>query len=383
MYRTATAVFAAALLVLIAGFALLYGNTSDAVTAGLQIWGPQHGRVVVGKETGRDDAITMEFDDAGRAVYEVEGRELALRDLPLLHLAFAEQSDAMALIIGWRTQAGGKQVYYRRVGVAPGRSFWLDMSGETRWSGNASTLAVIFLGPPGGRVALDALQLAPNRFPYSLYTRIAGWTTFVPWSHSSINAHLGVVTPGEAPYPVLVAVGLLAIALALYVVWVFLLRQGTFRWAVPGILLFIVWIGLDSLWQGRLLRQAEVTWKNLAGQTTVQKRANGVDRELYRFVQTVDQALGERDGRVFVSSSSDYFGMRAAYYLYPRNVYWKRHAKTLPEAGYLRPDDYVVLLEPFTERFNADAGELLYNDQRLSVRRVFSARIGALYEVTE
>ena len=72
-------------------------------------------------------------------------------------------------------------------------------------------------------------------------------------------------------------------------------------------------------------------------------------------------------GRIFVASSSDFLGMRAAYQLYPRNVYWERHAE-LPSPDRLRGGDYVLLMLP-TQHTVAD-GTLLFPEHPGAARAV-------------
>jgi hypothetical protein len=108
--------------------------------------------------------------------------------------------------------------------VSPGSSFWLDMRQSGDWSGRPSALAVIFLGPPGGEVRLEALSLHSAVFPATLFVALTQWTTFKPWSHASINSHLGLLSAGGAPYPAVAAALVLGAAIIVYLIAVFVSR---------------------------------------------------------------------------------------------------------------------------------------------------------------
>lgn len=347
-------------------------------------WASRDFRVVNGTQVRTEAAAaTIRLDEQGRAVVEVDAGNLDLAALPLLHLRFGGRPDVSALIVAWRTPDSGARPRNLRIGVSPSRSFWLDMREYGDWSGRATAIAVILLGPPGSEVELASLSLSPAVFPATLFADIAQWTVFVPWTHASINSHLGLLTPGNAPYPAVVAALALAAGVVVYLIAVAVSRgRLPFRWSVVGAITFFCWLALDWPWQNKLLRQSEVTRGTLAGKTNTEKRQTGMDSAIFEFTRRVKDAIGGSDARVFIASTSDYRGMRGAYYLYPNNVYWKRHAKTLPEQKNFAAGDFVVLFPPVQVGYDRNSGHLQYGKgQRLRAELLFSEGSGALFRV--
>jgi len=365
-------------------YAIFTGESGSGDTLERRDWAPRDFRVVNGTQVRMDDsAATIRLDGQGRAVVEVDAGDLDLAGMPLLHLRFGEQPDVFALIVAWRTPESEAQPRNLRIGFSPNSSFWLDMREYGDWSGRATAVAVILLGAPGSEVELASLSLSPVVFPATLFADIAQWTVFVPWNHASINSHLGLLTPGNAPYPTVVAALALAAATVVYLLAVAVSRRRLqFRWSVIGAIAFFCWLALDWPWQNRLLRQSEVTRGTLAGKSNTEKRQAGGDSAIFEFTRRVKDTIGASDARVFVSTTSDYRGMRGAYYLYPNNVYWERHATTLPDQEHFAAGDFVVLFPPVQVGYDRNSGHLQYgNGQRLRAELLFSEGAGALFRV--
>lgn len=383
MLRTAFLSFFLGLLVIFLGFLLrdsLSGHASQSLG---EVWNPKDARVVNGLPLQAANAIAVELDGAGRAVIEVDGRQAVMKELPLLHLAFRGQPDVMAMIVGWRHADGGGKLFSRRVSVSPQGSLWLDMEQQRDWESRVDTLAIIFLGPPRGKVVVESIELLPSKFPGKLFATLSNWMAFTPWQHSSINSYIGVDASGTSLTPVLVAVGVWGMTSLVYLLATLIFAaRVSFRWPVVGVLFVLSWIALDSLWQLKLFRQAELTRETFAGRTTVEKRQIGADGALYSFIDDAKKAIGDAKARIFVSSSSDYSGMRGAYYLYPRNVFWQRNRATLPDPEYIRPGDHVLLIRPAPAKFDSVNSFLRFGQKRsLKVKHVLSSEIGSLYLV--
>jgi len=257
------------------------------------------------------------------------------------------------------------------------------MEDSKGWSSSASALGVVFLGPPGGKVVLESMEILPSRFPYSIYTALEEATSFAPWQHSSINSYVRGGSVGSAPNPVFVSFTVFSVALLLYFALLLFFRMKLrFQWGVVAMVFLLSWAIPDILWQGRLLRQAGLTLDTFSGKSPVEKRQVGDDQELFRLMAAVHEAVDSPSARVFVSSSSDYKGMRSSYYLYPLNVFWQRNAKGILEQQSLHAGDYVLLLPPSPLRFDQSTGYLVSQPAfKLKVRPVLSSDLGLLYRV--
>jgi hypothetical protein len=382
MLRSALAALLSGLALVLAVYALVTNESVSSAAPDSRLWGPGDFRIVAGEQLRRDGpALAVQLDEQGRAIVEVDADNLELAALPLLHLEFYQRPDVLAMIIASRTDERGARPTSRRVGVSPGSSFWLDMRQYGDWSGRPSDLAVIFLGPPGGEVRLQAMSLNPPVFPATLFVDLTQWTTFVPWTHASINSHLGLLSPGGAPYPAVGAALVLATASIVYLLAVFVSRgRIRFRWSALGVITAFCWLALDWSWQNKLLRQSDVTRATFAGKSNAEKRQAGPDSALFGFTRRVNDVVSESDGRVFISTTSDYQGMRGAYFLYPNNVYWDRYATTLPDPDYFEAGDFVVLFPPVQVGYDRNSGYLQYGDgKQLRAEILFSEGSGALF----
>lgn len=347
-----------------------------------QGWQPGQMRSLVGVRERASNVAALKLDEQGRASIEVDGRQLQLEDLPLLHLSFDGRPDVLAMVISWRSDETGRAPNHVQIGLAPGSSFWFNLSESPGWRGSASKLGVTFYGPAGGEVRVDSIALHTNTFPSSLFAVLSQWTYFVPWSAASINSHLGLSMQGFAPMPVpAFFTGFLVLTIPASLISILLWRSRKLALVVVASLFFGCWLLLDLLWQYKLLRQSELSLEELAGRPLHERRLRSQDAAVYQLAEQVKGAIPEADARVFVTSISDYGGMRSSYFLYPKNVFWQRHANTLPAAKHLRSGDYVVLVPPTSVRFDSDAGTLSYGVEQLSVRQVLALPTGSLFRV--
>lgn len=383
MLRTALISLAIAMALLLSGYAVFDQLSAEAPATAAKTWTNRDMDVVVGLPVNAKGVAAVQLDKSGRGVVEIATHNLALADLPYLQLRFRGRPEVLAMIIGWRTEAGGRTIRNHRVGLSPGGELWLDMGDKRHWQGRATSLAVVLLGPPGGRVYLETISLRPRTIANSLRVHLDAWLTFVPWRQRSINAYIGILAPGKTAYPVVVLTLLFTIASVVYLASTRLRHtQSGFRWSVVGVIFTLCWIALDSLWQHRLMQQVNLTAETFAGKTREEKLLATIDNSLFRFTQQVHQAIRKKDARVFVNTTDDYLGMRGAYYLYPMNVFWERHARVLPASEYFERGDYIVLLNPALASLNSETGKLTYGTgQTLKVRAISSTNVGALLEV--
>ena len=383
MLRTALICLAIAIALLLSGYAILGQKSAGEPATTAKTWTNRDMDVLVGLPVNARGVAAVRLDQSGRGVIEVATRNIALADLPYLQLRFRGRPDVLAMIVGWRTEASGRTIRNHRVGLSPGREIWLDMRDVRHWQGQATSLAVVFLGPPGGRVDLETISLRPQTIASSLRVQLDDWLTFVPWRQSSINAYIGVMAPGKTAYPVVVLTLLFIIASMVYLTSTRLGRgRSGIRWSVVGVIFTVCWIAVDGLWQYWLTQQVTLTTETFAGKNREEKLLATNDDYLFRFAQDVRQAIHTKDARIFINTTDDYLGMRSAYYLYPMNVFWERHARALPASKYFQRGDYIVLLNPALASLNSETGELTYGTgQKLKVRAISSTNVGALLEV--
>jgi len=201
------------------------------------------------------------------------------------------------------------------------------------------------------------------------------WLTFREWTLASINFYR---VPSEwPPVPILMAL-LLVILLVLAALRVSGRLNSQRFWAAAGLSALAAWLPLDALWQLQLGRQALSTWNNYAG-LSVEDRLTLSDGAYYSLGRDFGAKIEPRS-RVFVSSDSDFGGMRIAFHLYPHNVYWKRHEPTPPMM--LNRGDYIVIMRPSSAQFFRNENQLRYEDRApITVTPVAYDSLGGLFRV--
>ena len=148
----------------------------------------------------------------------------------------------------------------------------------------------------------------------------------------------------DLPLPLLFAGAAL---LACAIVAVVARRRGASMHSAVAVALAISvlagWTLLDARWMWNLARQIDVSAKLYAGKTSERKHLEAEDGPLYLFIERARAVMPATPARVFVVAEAHYFRGRAAFHLYPHNVYFDPYHDVLPPAGQLRPGDWVVV----------------------------------------
>jgi hypothetical protein len=129
---------------------------------------------------------------------------------------------------------------------------------------------------------------------------------------------------------------------------------------------------LDVRWTWNLVRQVRATGVQYAGKDARDKHLASDDAPLFAFVDKARKVLPEAPARVFVIADAPYFRDRAAYHLYPHNVYFDPLANSIPLASALRPGDWLVVYQrrgiqysPAEQRLRWNAGQSVAAELKL------------------
>lgn len=323
----------------------------------------------------------LTLDTAGLGVLAWTRIDLDPLRYPVLYFAFRGPLPTNSPVVFWRFANAGQDLSHYRVPGVTRASHWLSLSAAPEWRGRPVELGFIFEGRPGQQVTLESVQLLPLTPGYRVRAILADWLAPLSWDHASINRNAGD-SPRALTQPVPVIAALLGLSLCCYAVLVRTRPRIPFDWGIVAGVFLVGWIGLDLLWQLRVLGQLGDTRIQYAGRSTAEKLAAGPDAALVEFTADIKHRVTSADARIFVGSDDDYTGMRSAYYLYPYNVYWSRHDEQLPAPGYLRPGDYIVLLSSTYLRFE-EQGRVLVTGagERIPAERVTSGAVGSLFRL--
>ncbi len=96
------------------------------------------------------------------------------------------------------------------------------------------------------------------------------------------------------------------------------------------------WFVLDARWTWNLARQVQATFAQYGGKDWRGKHLAAEDGALFEFVEKARAELPAAPARIFVASETDYFRERAAFHLYPHNVYANPRSNVLPPPTQLK-----------------------------------------------
>lgn len=352
MLRIAITALLLGALALVAGLALFF---SPPVDSGRQVapitWQPLKARVIQGFATIDDKEMQLELDSEGKGTVRLASQKFKATDYPFLHLALEESSENLHVVLAWISSDDPKQSQTHILESEPRRSLWLATAELKGWTGDINSVQLFFFGPAGELIGIRDFAVFPASPAHQLQAILSDLQGYESWNRAAMNTHSGV-TPVSSFYPVPLAVALLSLSALAYGLLLLVFRNRLkFNLRVMALLFLACWISLDLVWQNQLLHQVADTYRTFVGRNTPQKHAVGPDAALYRFIAQVKPLMHPEDARVFVDSGDEYQGLRAAYYLYPFNVYWPEPGQKFPSRQQLRSGDYIVLIPPTTLQF--------------------------------
>ena len=203
--------------------------------------------------------------------------------------------------------------------------------------------------------------------------RIREWLALEHWTGTSINTIVGGADIQDLPLPLLVAC---AVALAAAIAYLRQrYRQQRLSLCFPVLLAALFVAGsllLDVRWTWNLARQLKATVAQYAGLDARGKYLASDDAPLYGFIEKVRTVLPAKPARVFIVADAAYFRDRAAYHLYPQNVFFDPRNNTIPPASALHPGDWLVVFQrrgiqysPAEQRLRWDGGATIAAELKL------------------
>ncbi len=324
----------------------VFGASDFSLTRGTG--GPAPGALVI---TG--------LDETGTALITANS-DLRSTDFPLIAwngTSFSELTDVRFL---WRSDYAPGKLNSASIRVSAGRLLPLDMANNPAWIGKISGVALAIRGPLPVPVQIGGMTAKTGGLSEQLRDRVREWFTFERWSGSSINTLTGGADVQELPLPMLLTVAvILAAAAWILVAW---RRQRLESMPVVLALLFVVaWLSLDAVWTLNLSRQVAETRAQFGGKDWREQHLAADDAALFGFIERARAKMPASPGRVFVVADATYFRGRAAYHLYPHNVFFDPTANTLPAAANLRPGDFLIVYQRRGLQFNPEEKRLRWD----------------------
>ena len=281
----------------------------------------------------------------------------------------------------WRTDYAPGKLNSVQVAVAAGRLAPVNMSQNPDWVGRIIGVALIVRGPLAEPVLVDRVAIKPGGVVGQLGDRVREWMTFERWSGTSINTVTGGADVQELPLPALLVVALLLAA----GLWYALARRRHAAAALPlvlAVLFLTAWVVLDLQWTWNLARQVVETRTLFGGKDSRERHLADGDGPLYSFVEKARAMMPATPVRVFVVSDAAYFRGRAAYHLYPHNVWYDPFANAVPVPSSLHAGDYVMVYQRRGMQYNPAEKKLrIEGSEPIPAEAVLVEPYGALFRI--
>lgn len=328
------------------------------------------------------EVLAIASDARGVAGLKLPKNRVLAEHYPLLRLRFTTAPDNAMATIAWRSEADIPRDKLARTGQIGSSEFWLYLAGNPHWDGNVEDLRLVLRGKPGDHFLIESMSLEPLSAQGLVLSNRFDWLSQDTWTQKSTNFHK-VVPSGRGPFHPVSMVALFLLSVILGYALLSRIKRNSFDPRVVGAVIVIGWLVLDGLWIGRLINQVRATQQEFAGKPGEQKLQDGPDSTLYGFISEARELLDALENpRLFVASSGDYKGMRAAYYLYPHNVHWQRNGPELPDPRFLRRTDYIVVVPPSEIQIDKSRSALVLGDSHLiDIEPVLIRRTGMLLQV--
>ena len=233
----------------------------------------------------------------------------------------------------WRTREHPRRNYTKRLpwlvtGAAP-----LHLTPEDGWSGTITGVALVVSPGMTTPIRVDALRMASPSVIAATDELASDWSERHRLRGYSVNYPFDAERGHELPALIAVAVAV-GLAGALYLV---LARWR--RWPLDGRALWAIflagWLLLDLRWQANLGREALDRGLRFAGKSTEEMHRAADDASLFALMEAMKGALPSTPSRLFLYCDNDFLCARAAFMLYPQNLFRVAYAKRAP----VRPEE--------------------------------------------
>jgi hypothetical protein len=283
-------------------------------------------------------------------------------DYPAVAWAVIDMPEMADVRLLWRSDYEPQKVNSVAVEVESGRLLPSILTKNPAWLGRISGLALMVRTPLTQPLRIAGAEAKPMGVVGVLTDRVREWIAPERWSGTSINTVAGGADVQGLPLPLLLAASV-ALGAAIYWAWS-RARKPAMHALLPvfiGTLFVVGWFFLDARWASNLAGQAAATQARYGGKDWREKHSAADDGPLFAFIEKVRKQLPPTPVRIFVASDANYFRSRAAYHLYPNNVYADPYRNVLPPPEKMRKGDWVVVYQRRGIQYDAAAKQLRWD----------------------
>ncbi len=281
----------------------------------------------------------------------------------------------------WRTSYQPERLNLATMTVDDGRLRPIVMSRDPAWIGTIAGLGLAVRGTMRAPIEIRGVTAKPLGAFELAQSRMAEWLAFEGWRATSVETLAGGAEVQDLPLPVVLALAALLVLAAYALKLRFAPAPGSVPWPVFAVAVFAVaWLVADLRFAWNAARQSLVTARTYAGTDWREAHLAAEDAALFKLVEDAKAKMPAAPTRVFVLAEAPYFRARSAYYFYPHYPWFDVYRNTGPEAGTLRPGDYVFAYRRRGVQFNQALGRLRWEGGTdLAAEAVLLGGEGALF----
>jgi hypothetical protein len=320
--------------------------------------------------------VTQPGDD-GNAIVSVTS-DFRARDFPIVAFRVENVPAGVKVALLWRTDVEPARVNTVPLDVVSGRAMPIDLQGNAHWLGRIAGLGLVLNGRFEQPVEIQGAVAKSGDAASTLRDRVDEWLTPETFAGASINTIAGGADGQALPLPLLLAC---AIALAIGVFAWMAHRRGAAAALASGSIALVLagWLVLDARWTKNLAHNVDLAARRYAGKDLHAKHLAADDANLYAFIDDARRLMPERGARVFVVANADFFRGRAAYHLYPLNVWFDAYHDVLPPPSQLKSGDWLVVYERRGVQYDAARKRLRFEGVTIPAELRLLEHGGALF----
>jgi hypothetical protein len=359
----AAALFAGALLVCLLAYLAVTVPSNWFPGAAQKSWGARDLTLARGSGAIIGDELVITAPDASGVALLSLNSDLRASDYAAIAWIGIDVPDGVEVRLLWKSDYQPNKLNTAPVTVESRQLLPVVVAKNPAWIGRVTGIALAFRGTFVQPIRIRGVVAKPMGAFEVLGDRAREWFAFEAWTGASINTVTGGADVQDLPLPMLLAFALGLAGAVLLAIPRWRPNIGPMTTAGTLIGLFVAaWLVLDARWTWNLVRQVRATASEYAGKDVRQKHLAAEDGPLFAFIEKARAIMPATPARVFVVANAHYFRGRAAYHLYPHNVYTDRIGGTVPPASVMRPGDWLLVYQSRGIQYDAGQGKLRWDD---------------------
>ena len=295
-----------------------------------------------GRKDGRSFVLEAPGSD-GLALLTAKIAPFSARNFSRIEWTISSPQEPPPIAIVWRTREHPQRNYTKQLRWVTTGVAALDLASEEGWSGTITGVGLVIGKPLLAPLTVASVRIVSPSAAVTLGEMLQDWSAPTPLRGYSVTFPFDAERSHRLAALPAIAIAE-AVAFALYLLlahWRGWRRDQRVIWGI-----FLAgWLVLDLRWQANLWREALDRGVRYAGKNTTEMHLAAEDSRLFSLLEAMKGALPSTPTRIFLYCDNDNLCARAAYLLYPQNVFRAiQYYRALPTPEEMHGGDHILLL---------------------------------------